>query len=51
MERKKIKNDELLFKKFDLFNSKYNCRICRQRLRSKADEIIHSMVKHSKLVS
>jgi hypothetical protein len=32
----------------DLFNSKYNCRICRTKLRYKADQIIHSQLKHKK---
>jgi hypothetical protein len=35
----------------DLFNSKYDCKICRQKLRYKADEIIHVEFKHKKCAS
>jgi hypothetical protein len=34
----------------DLFNSKYYCKICRSKLRTKADEIIHLKYKHNKTV-
>ena len=34
----------------DLFNSKYYCKICRQMLRTKADEIIHLKYKHNQQV-
>ena len=30
----------------DLFNSKYDCKICRKKLRYKADHIIHAKLKH-----
>ncbi|CAF0875378.1 unnamed protein product [Brachionus calyciflorus] len=36
-----------LIQKMDIFNSKYKCRICRKRLRYKADEIIHTEILHS----
>jgi len=32
----------------DLFNSKYFCKICRKRLRLKADQIIHEQILHRK---
>ena len=32
----------------DLFNSKFYCKICRQKLRTKADEIIHLKYKHNR---
>lgn len=35
-----------IIKKLDLFNSKYDCKICRKKLRYKADEIIHLKLKH-----
>lgn len=36
-----------IIKKFDLFNSKYDCKVCRKKLRYKADEIIHLKLKHA----
>ena len=30
----------------DLFNSKYNCSVCRVKLRYRADQIIHRELKH-----
>ena len=46
-----ISNDTLTSRKsviqiLDLFNSKYDCKICRKKLRYKSDQIIHSKLKH-----
>lgn len=35
-----------IIKILDLFNSKYDCKICRRKLRYKADEIIHLKLMH-----
>lgn len=45
-----MEKSDQVFKKFDLFYSKYNCRICRKKLRYKADEIVHLKLKHAKKV-
>lgn len=37
-----------IIKVLDLFNSKYDCKVCRKKLRYKADEIIHLELKHKK---
>jgi hypothetical protein len=31
----------------DLFNSKYDCKVCRKKLRYKADQIVHYKLKHA----
>jgi hypothetical protein len=40
-----VRNHEVI-KILDIFNSKYNCRICRKKLRYKAEQIIHNELKH-----
>ena len=39
-------NRKRVIQMLDLFNSKYDCKICRKKLRYKADQIIHSKLKH-----
>lgn len=39
-------NRKRIIQVLDLFNSKYKCKICRKKLRYRADEIIHSKLKH-----
>jgi hypothetical protein len=42
-------NNKNIIEILDLFNSKYYCKICRQKLRTKADELIHLNYKHCKI--
>ncbi len=41
-------NRKRVIQVLDLFNSKYKCKICRKRLRYKADEITHRCKHHLK---
>ena len=40
-------NRKRIIQMLDLFNSKYDCKICCKKLRYKADQIIHSELKHN----
>lgn len=40
-------NRKRVIQMLDLFNSKYDCKKCRKKLRYKADKIIHEKLKHS----
>lgn len=40
------KYNKNLIEYLDLFNSKYYCKVCRIKLRTQADEIIHMKYKH-----
>ena len=39
-------NRKRVIQMLDLFNSKYDCKLCRKKLRTKADQIVHSELKH-----
>jgi len=39
-------NHKRIIQMLDLFNSKYYCKVCCSKLRYKADQIIHSQLKH-----
>ena len=41
-------NHKRIIQMLDLFNSKYYCKVCCSKLRYKADQIIHSQLKHTK---
>ena len=40
-------NRKRVIQMLDLFNSKYDCKKCRKKLRYKADQIVHEKLKHS----
>jgi hypothetical protein len=40
-------NRKRVLQMLDLFNSKYDCKVCRKKLRYKADQIIHHKLKHA----
>jgi hypothetical protein len=42
-----LMNRKRVIQMLDLFNSKYDCKKCRKKLRYKADHIIHSKLKHT----
>ena len=39
-------NRKRVIQMLDLFNSKYDCKLCRKKLRTKADQIVHAELKH-----
>lgn len=42
-----VLNRKRVIQMLDLFNSKYDCKKCRKKLRYKADQIIHAKLKHN----
>ena len=47
LELKNYLNRKRVIQMLDLFNSKYDCKKCRKKLRYKADQIIHTKLKHN----